>query len=326
VAPQACAASRGAAAPITVPRGETPIPADPSAHRAGNGEWPRQVSFTGSAGNRLAAEAWGDRTAPAVLLAHGGGQTRHAWSDTARLLAAAGLRAIALDHRGHGDSEWVADGDYSFHAIAADIAAVLQALGRPAVLVGASLGGIGSMLVAGEMAPQRVRAVVLVDVGVKMNRAGVARILEFMSAHPDGFADLQEAADAVAAYLPHRQRPRDPGGLAKNLREGADGRLRWHWDPRMLDHASESGHVAEFADVERAAANIAVPVLLVRGGLSEVMDEESVRRTLAVLPRAEYVNVAEADHMVAGDRNDAFTEAVLDYIARLPATTAGARD
>lgn len=261
-----------------------------------------------------------------MLLLHGGGQTRHAWSDTARLLAEAGLRAIALDHRGHGNSEWVADGDYSFHAIAADIAAVLEALGRPTILVGASLGGIGSMLAAGEMASPLVRAVILVDVGLSMNRAGVARILEFMSAHPDGFADLQEAADAVAAYLPHRERPRDPSGLAKNLRESEDGRLRWHWDPRMLDHASESGHIAEFADVERAAAAIAVPVLLVRGGLSDVMDETSVGHTLAVIPQADYVNVADADHMVAGDRNDAFTAAVLDYISRLPAAAAGAGD
>ena len=306
--------------------GETRIPADQRRQDADAANGPEALTIAGSAGNRLAADVWGAAGAPAVLLLHGGGQTRHAWSDTARLLAGAGLRAVTLDHRGHGESDWVADGNYSFHAIAADIAAVLDALGRPAVLVGASLGGIGSMLAAGEMAPERVRAVVLVDVGVKMNRAGVARILEFMSAHPDGFADLQEAADAVAAYLPHRERPRDPGGLAKNLRESADGRLRWHWDPRILDHASESGHIAEFADVERAAANITAPVLLVRGGLSEVMDETSVRRTLAVIPRAEYVNVAQADHMVAGDRNDAFTAAVLDYIARLPAATAGAGD
>lgn len=318
--------------------GETAIPADPSrqqgrqrslhqsGRRAGRDGGPGEFAFTGSAGNRLAAEAWGDAAAPAVLLLHGGGQTRHAWSDTARLLAAAGLRAIALDHRGHGDSEWVADGDYSFHAIAADIAAVLEALGRPAILVGASLGGIGSMLAAGEMASALVRAVILVDVGLSMNRAGVARILKFMSAHPDGFADLQEAADAVAAYLPHRERPRDPGGLAKNLRESEDGRLRWHWDPRMLDHASESGHIAEFAEVERAAGAIAAPVLLVRGGLSDVMDETSVGHTLAVIPQADYVNVADADHMVAGDRNDAFTAAVLDYISRLPPAAARAGD
>ncbi|WP_405223002.1 alpha/beta fold hydrolase [Lentisalinibacter sediminis] len=306
--------------------GETLIPAHPRGHSADHSNDPEELTFTGSAGNRLAAEGWGAAGAPPVLLLHGGGQTRHAWSDTARLLAEAGLRAIALDHRGHGDSEWVADGDYSFHAIADDIAAVLRTLDRPTVLVGASLGGIGSMLAAGERVPGLVRAVILVDVGLSMNRAGVARILEFMSAHPDGFADLQEAADAVAAYLPHRERPRDPSGLIKNLRESADGRLRWHWDPRMLDHASESGHIAEFADVERAAARIAVPVLLVRGGLSEVMDETSVRHTLQVIPRADYVNVAHADHMVAGDRNDAFTAAVIDYLAHLPVATAGADD
>ncbi len=295
------------------------ISADRGSQRGLPEAGPELLELSGADGNRLAAERWGEATAPAVLLLHGGGQTRHAWSDTARRLGEAGLCAIALDHRGHGDSDWVADGDYSFHAIAADVAAVLERLPGPAVLTGASLGGIVSMLVAGEMAPGRVRAVILVDVGLQMNRAGVARIIEFMSAHPDGFADLREAADAVAAYLPHRERPADPSGLARNLRESRDGRLRWHWDPRMLDHASESGHLREFADVERAAARIAVPVLLVRGGLSDVMDENSVRRTLEAIPQADYVNVAGADHMVAGDRNDAFTQAVLDYLARLPA-------
>jgi pimeloyl-ACP methyl ester carboxylesterase len=284
-----------------------------------------RLAFGGADGNRLAADGWGAIDAPPVLLLHGGGQTRHAWSDTGRRLAEAGLHAIALDHRGHGDSEWVGDGDYSFHAIAADVAAVLRSLGRPAVLTGASLGGIASMLVAGELAPERVRAVILVDVGLQMNKAGVARIIEFMSAHPDGFADLREAAEAVAAYLPHRERPTNPGGLAKNLRESADGRLRWHWDPRMLDHASEAGHLSEFADVERAAAKIDAPVLLVRGGLSDVMDENSVARTLEAIPRATYVNVTGADHMVAGDRNDAFTQAVLDYIAHLPPAEAHRR-
>lgn len=299
---------------------EAAIPSDPDPRQETLRPGPSRLALAGADGNRLAAEAWGEPDAPPVLLLHGGGQTRHAWSDTARRLAEAGLRAVAVDHRGHGDSEWAADGDYSFHAIAGDVAAILARLPAPAVLVGASLGGIASMLVAGEFAPERVRAVVLVDVGLGMNRAGVARILEFMSAHPDGFAGLREAADAVAAYLPHRERPGNPSGLTKNLRESDDGRLRWHWDPRILDHASESGHLAEFADVERAAADIRTPVLLVRGGLSDVMDEKSVARTLQAIPQAEYANVAGADHMVAGDRNDAFTAVVLDYIARLPAS------
>ncbi len=277
-----------------------------------------RLAFDGADGNRLVADAWGDPDSPTVLLLHGGGQTRHAWSDTGRRLGRAGLRALALDHRGHGDSDWVADGDYSFASIAGDVAAVLSSLGRPTVLVGASLGGIASMLVAGELAPECTRAVVLVDVGLALNRRGVARIIEFMSAHPDGFADLEEAADAVAAYLPHRRRPRNTSGLAKNLRLSDDGRYRWHWDPRMLDHASESGHLSEYPKVEAAASRIAAPVLLVRGALSEVMDETSVRRTLAIIPRADFVNVADADHMVAGDRNDSFTDTVIDYITRLP--------
>lgn len=279
---------------------------------------PELLRFRGAAGNRLVADAWGESGDPLVLLLHGGGQTRHAWSNTGRRLGAAGLRAIALDHRGHGDSEWVAYGDYSFGSFAADIVAVLDSLGRRAILTGASLGGIASMLVAGRLAPDLVRAVVLVDIGLSPNRAGVARIIEFMSAHPDGFADLHEAADAVAAYLPHRERPADISGLRKNLRRSEDGRYRWHWDPRMLDHTAEAGHVREYGVIEEAAGDIVAPVLLIRGAMSDVMDENSVRSTLEVIPQASYVDVADADHMVAGDRNDAFTEAVLEYIAALP--------
>ena len=196
-------------------------------------------SFRGAAGNRLAADVFGDPGRP-VLLLHGGGQTRHAWRRTAVEIARAGMTAYAVDQRGHGDSEWVADGAYRFKDFADDVTAVAAELtrrhGEPPVAIGASLGGIASLLAAGEAKDPIFAALVLVDITPRVDLAGVAKVQGFMRAHArEGFASVEEAADAVAAYLPHRPRPRSTEGLKKNLRLHPDGRWRWHWDPRFLD-------------------------------------------------------------------------------------------
>ncbi len=194
----------------------------------------RPAALHGEGGLRLVADAWGDPSDPPVLLLHGGGQTRHSWGGTAAALAADGWYALALDLRGHGESEWAKDGDYSFDGFVADLHQVLAGLaGRP-VLVGASLGGITSLLAEGESREPVAQALVLVDVVPSLDREGVGRILAFMSDRPDGFASLDEAADAIAEHLPHRPRPTDLSGLRKNLRLHGDGRYRWHWDPRFL--------------------------------------------------------------------------------------------
>ena len=146
----------------------------------------------------------------------------------------------------------------------------------------------------------------------------MARILEFMGAHPDGFASLEDAADHIASFLPGRRRPRNLSGLAKNLRQGADGRWRWHWDPRMMGDESPDP-VAVQQSVEshlRMAGALSVPTLLVRGRMSDVVSEDDARAFLAAVPHAEYVDVANAAHMVAGDENDVFVDAVLAFLDR----------
>ena len=190
----------------------------------------------------LRGDAWGSAEDPPAILLHGGGQTRHAWAGTAETLARAGWYAISLDQRGHGESDWAADGDYDRMRYADDVADVASALDAKPVLVGASLGGISSLLAIDRVhsgkhpAPDPLaRALVLVDIATRMEPEGLDRIFEFMQAAPDGFASLEEAADAVAGYNPHRPRPKDLSGLKKNLREGADGRWRWHWDPRFIE-------------------------------------------------------------------------------------------
>jgi pimeloyl-ACP methyl ester carboxylesterase len=283
--------------------------------------------FTGAAGNRMVADVYGDCGQP-VLLLHGGGQTRHAWGRTAEHLARSGALAFALDQRGHGDSEWVADGHYAFSDFAADAAAVAQTLhqraGTPPIAIGASLGGVASLLADGraERAGQGpvFAAIVLVDVTPRVDQSGVDKIQGFMRERAaEGFATVAEAADAVAAYLPHRKRPRSHDGLKKNLRLQPDGRWRWHWDPRILqgqDSFAQDHRVLEAALIEAAKA-ITIPALLVRGGSSELVHEAHVREFLELVPHADYIDVAKARHMVAGDSNDTFSDAVLEFVAKL---------
>jgi pimeloyl-ACP methyl ester carboxylesterase len=268
---------------------------------------------------------FGDRGAP-VLLLHGGGQTRHAWRATGSAIAREGRVAYALDQRGHGDSEWVADGAYDFADFAADADTVARELtrrhGAKPVAIGASLGGLASLLAEGNIerkGDSLFSALVLVDITPRVDADGVAKIHGFMRAHAkEGFASIADAAKAVAEYLPHRPKPKSDEGLKKNLRLSPDGRWRWHWDPRFMDGPrAVSAARADFeAKVVEAARRIAIPALLVRGASSELVKEAHLRDFLKLVPHARYVDVSGARHMVAGDRNDHFSSAVLAFLQR----------
>lgn len=263
---------------------------------------------------RLVADTYGDPSAVPVLLLHGGGQTRHAWRGTARVVAAAGFYAVTLDLRGHGESGWCDAGNYELETFADDIRAIAGELPSAPALVGASLGGLAALVCQYEY--RLARAIVLVDIAPRVDPEGVQRIVGFMRAFPEGFASIEEAADVVAAYLPHRPRPSDTSGLAKNLRLGEDGRWRWHWDPRFLGERPRAERPDYPERINEAARSLSVPTMLVRGRMSEIVSEEGARDFLALVPHAEYVDVEDAAHMVAGDKNDAFCEAVVDFLRR----------
>lgn len=262
-------------------------------------------------GLQLAAEEAGPVGGTPVLLLHGGGQTRGAWGGALKEGARRGYHMISIDLRGHGDSGWSDTGDYGPEAHARDLARVVEQLGRPPVVVGASLGGLTGLAYAG--AGGALQALALVDVVPKIEMSGAMRIAGFMMSAPDGFASLEEAADAVASYLPHRPRPKDPSGLMKNLRLRENGRLYWHWDPKMI---SQPGSLPDMERLREAARGLTVPVLLVRGRMSDIVSPEGVEDFISLAPHAEFVDIAGADHMVAGDRNDAFNAAVFDFLDR----------
>ncbi|WP_373140300.1 alpha/beta fold hydrolase [Mycobacterium marinum] len=283
---------------------------------------PRTVEFSGTEGITLVADEWNRDTAasgrPTILMLHGGGQNRFSWKNTGQILADTGLHVIALDTRGHGDSDRAPDADYAIETLTSDILHVLDAIGRPVVLIGASMGGLTGILVADSAGPDRVTGLVLVDVVPKYEKDGSARIRDFMFTNLHGFATLEEAADAVATYLPHRTKPRSPEGLKKNLRL-RDGRWYWHWDPAMMTAPGDDPELRT-ENFERAAMNLTIPILLIRGKLSDVVSSEGVQDFLGKVPHAEFVELSNAGHTAAGDDNDAFTEVVVDFVKRRAAT------
>ena len=276
---------------------------------------PEPMHLWQGAGVRLAGDSWGDPRGPLVILQHGGGQTRHAWKGAGELLARAGYYTVAFDARGHGDSEWASDGRYDQDAMVEDLKCVIAALdGRRPVLVGASMGGGTSLVAVGEEQVDAT-ALVMVDVAPRIEPEGVAKIRAFMTAHPEGFPSLEAVADAIAGYQPHRRRPRSLDGLGKNVRLAPDGTYRWHWDPRIRTTRLDLARRQE--RLEACARRLTLPTLLVRGGMSDVLTDEGAQEFLALCPNAEYVNVTDAAHMVAGDRNDIFADAVVGFLARV---------
>ncbi len=272
--------------------------------------------FATRGGLQIAVDEAGSSADRAVLLLHGGGQTRHSWGTAVGSLADAGFHAMTLDLRGHGDSDWSPDGNYGLDLMVDDVVDVLTELGQPASLVGASMGGLVAMRIAAQF-PARVQALVMVDVVPQIESTGAGEIVAFMQAHLDGFAAIEDAADAVAAYLPHRRRPSSHDGLRKNLRL-RDGRYFWHWDPRMVqkfDAHAPSG--ARHDWLKEQASQVIAPTLLIRGGRSRVVSKQGVEEFRKLVPQAEYVDIEHADHMVTGDANDAFNVPLVSFLRRV---------
>jgi len=274
--------------------------------------------FKVSEDREIIASEWGDNVNPLVIMLHGGGQTRHSWKGVAAKIANLGFHVIAHDLRGHGESFWDSDGDYTFDAHRDDLVRIIQQLGKKANLVGASLGGMISLSLAGhEEESKHCSGLIMVDIGMRPNDEGSDRIVEFMRSGAKGFASVEEAADDVSGYLPHRERPKDISGLKKNLRLKEDGRYYWHWDPLFLTDRTGMGEVREerFKQLENSAKRIAVPTLLVQGALSDILTSKEKEEFLNAVPHARFAEIQQATHMVVGDKNDIFAEAIVDFLS-----------
>jgi len=278
-------------------------------------EDPVKLWAPGADGLRLAAEAFGAAGDPVVLLAHGGGQSRHVWADTARLLAAAGYLAIALDSRGHGDSDWSVPPRYEPEDFARDFASVarwrLDVDGRAPHFVGASLAGIAGLIAAGLLAPPAFATLTLVDVvpDFRTDALDKARDL-FALGHNEGFASDDDAARALGAR---------PGRIqvARFMRRGADGRWRWRWDPAFAERIHHDDLTR--ARCAGAARALSIPVHLIRAGRSEFVDRAATEAFRAMTPHLRVSDLPEARHVVTGDPDGAYARKIRDFLdSRLP--------
>jgi pimeloyl-ACP methyl ester carboxylesterase len=281
-----------------------------------------QFELVGADGLLLVADVHGPLDGPPALLLHGMGQTRQSWGLAAAKLGDQGWRAYAVDQRGHGDSDRSLSAAYEHSHIAADLLALCEALETAPLIVGASMGGVAALIAQGISDTQLYRGLVLVDITPEIHMDGARRIIAFMSANPDGYCDLDEAAEAISAFRGRNRGKASPDGLNRVLRQSPDGRWRWHWDPRLLDtrkvwladpKTAEAHREEMRLGMSAGVRKLTVPTMLVRGGSSDVVTPAAAEALLHLIPQARFVDVAEATHMVAGDRNDIFSAAVLEF-------------
>lgn len=278
-----------------------------------NSPMPAVHRIVANDGVELHLDAYGDPALPPILMAHGFGQSRLAWTESASALAAVGFHCLAADGRGHGLSAWNDTEPYHMDQFVQDARLLAHHAGRKPIWVGASMGGLIGMVAEAETVGGLFEALVLVDVTPRWETQGVGRILDFMRAHPDGFANVDEASAAVVHYLPHRAARAGSDRLAKMLVTMPNGRLRWHWDPRLLVDVGE--RVEEhFARLNSAACRLKLPVLLVSGGKSDVVSDTTIEEFKKLVPHARHERIADATHMVVGDDNHSFTQAVTDFV------------
>jgi esterase len=265
-------------------------------------------------GMRFHYVEWGDRAARPILFLHGGGQTCRTWDIVCHELSP-DYRCIALDQRGHGDSEWSYELDYRLEAHAADTAALVDALQlAPVAIVGMSLGGVNGLHYALAQA-EAVAAFVAVDVGPWVNVAGGRPIREFM-AEVSGLDQLEQFVDAALRFNPRRDARLLRHSLWHNLRRCPDGRLMWKTDLRRREERSATVETA-LASLRERIGELRCPTLVVRGGSSPILGEHDAQQFAEAIPRGRWIAIPGAGHSVQGDQPKALVEALRAFLEEI---------
>jgi len=242
---------------------------------------------------------WGNKQLPTIVFLHGGALTAHTW-DLVCLAMRDDFHCVALDQRGHGDTDWAQYGDYSIGAALADTKGFVDHLGLDKfILVGMSLGAINSLSFA-VAHPERLSHLVIIDAGPEMRRPGSSRIRDFVTQVQETVT-VEAIIEKALQFNPRRDPKILRRSLMHNLRQQPDGTWKWKYDTRRFKALDMETHRAERAKLADGLARIACPALVVRGGESDVFHEEDGVRLAQRLPRGKFVTVPRAGHTVQGD-------------------------
>ena len=255
---------------------------------------------------------WGDRASPTIVLLHGGHQSAHSW-DLVSLHLAQNYHVLALDQRGHGDSEWARDVEYSNHTMSLDAMAFLDAMGlEKPILIGHSMGGRNSMLLT-KQNPARLRALVIVDVGPELSDRGRQAIMGFVQENQE-FEDLEHFVANVRKYDPYRSREHIERTVKYNMLQRADGKFVSKCDsnPRRLGIVRGGGPLDNITLED--AGSFHLPVLLVRGENSNILAPDAADRFAASLPQGRLVTVPNCGHNVHGQNTLGFIGFLGDFL------------
>lgn len=263
---------------------------------------------------KLHYQEWGSPEAPAILMVHGFGVSGHMFDEFAERMQDR-YHLIAIDQRGHGDSDWAPDGDYSRDAFVADLEGFRAALGLDRfVLVGHSMGGLNSVSYTNAY-PQHVRALVLVDVGPEAAKEGVENIVRFTRG-PDEL-EFDEFVEMAHRFNQRRSIENIRERMRHRLKPSESGKWTWKFDKRFRQQDSGIRIGSELTNDQswQLFRDIRVPTLLIRGAESDVLSQEIAERVTREMARARLVVVPAAGHSVPGDNPDDFTAAVREFIA-----------
>src|SRR5215469_7984671 len=242
---------------------------------------------------------WGNEEQQPILFLHGGALTAHTW-DLCCLALRDEFHCIALDQRGHGDSDWAPDADYSIGAQRDDIRGFADRLRLDRlVLVGQSMGAINGLAFA-VAHPERLSALVMIDAGPEVRRRGSSRIRDFVngSAKPE---TLDKIIARALAFNPRRDPQILRRSLMHNLRQQPDGSWSWKYDRKRFQRLDQEKHLSERRSLVDGLAGVTCPVLVVRGAESDVFHEEDAVRLAQSFPDGRHITIPEAGHTVQGD-------------------------
>ena len=254
---------------------------------------------------------WGTARRRPMLLLHGGSQTAHSWDEFSREMRR-DYRVIALDQRGHGDSEWSRAGIYTARAQTQDVHRFVNLLGlERIILIGLSMGGRNSIMYAG-MHPERIDRLVIVDVGPEIMKKGGRNIRRFTSS-ADILPTFDDFIDRAHQFNPRRPIEQLRERLSWNLRQLPDGRWTWKYDRRFRGRRQRSAYQEDLWPYVR---RIKAPTLIVRGGESDILSDRQAKRLQKAIPGCALTVVEKAGHTVPGDNPPAFRKAVTDWLER----------